>query len=105
MNPVFGLFVVVVIEMALGIAVWARNPRRPLNRWFAAFAVNIAIWGAGVGLRRIVSDPAVALIVLRVTFAAGTLIPVTFLQFGRVFPRPSARWTRFDQAVTVAGLF
>jgi PAS domain S-box-containing protein len=104
-NPVFGLFVVAGLEVALAILVLARNPRRPVNRWFAALAAVIAAWATGVALRRLVSDPATAILVLRTTFAAGTLTAVTFFHFVHVFPRPSAVRSRFGQVLTVVGLF
>ena len=45
MTPIVGLFLVALIEVALGIAVWVRNPSRPVNRWFATFATTLAVWG------------------------------------------------------------
>jgi PAS domain S-box-containing protein len=104
-NPIHGLFVVALLEVALAVLVLARSPQRPVNRWFAVLAVNIAAWATGVALRRIVTDPNVGLLVLRSTFAAGTLTPVTFFHFVRVFPRPAATSPRFGEVLTVAGLF
>jgi PAS domain S-box-containing protein len=104
-NAIYGLFLVALLETVLGVIVLVRSPHRPVNRWFAAFAVNIAVWGTGVALRRVVSDPMVALLVLRTTFAAGTLTPVTFFHFVRVFPRPATTNPRFGEILTVAGLF
>ena len=43
MTPIVGLFVVALIEIALAGAVWLRNPRRPVNRWFATFAMTLAL--------------------------------------------------------------
>jgi PAS domain S-box-containing protein len=105
MDPIFGLFVVALLELSLGAAVLLRNPRRSLNRWFAAFAVSLALWGSLVGTRRSLEDPATVLTVLRFLFAAASLIPVTFFQFSLVFPQPGRRGSRLTQTVTLVGLF
>jgi hypothetical protein len=52
MTPIVGLFLVALIEIALAVVVWVRNPGRPVNRWFAAFATTLAVWGTLVGVRR-----------------------------------------------------
>ena len=89
MTPIVGLFLVALIEIALGIVVWMRNPRRSVNRWFAAFATTLAVWGTLVGVRRSLEDPAVVLAVVRILWATAALIPVTFAHFAVVFPRPA----------------
>ena len=43
MTPIAGLFLVALIELTLGLVVWLRNPGRPVNRWFAAFATTLAV--------------------------------------------------------------
>jgi PAS domain S-box-containing protein len=104
-TPILGLFAVALIELGLAVAVWVRGPRRDVNRWFAAFATTLALWGALVGLRRSFSDPALILTTMRVLFAAAALMPLTFLQFAAVFPRPAWRRHTLRQAASLAGLF
>ena len=105
MTPIVGLFVVALIEIALAVAVWLRNPRRPVNRWFATFAMTLALWGTLVGVRRSLGDPAVVLGVVRVLFAVAALVPVTFTHFAVVFPRRAGRRPALAQMLTFLGLF
>jgi PAS domain S-box-containing protein len=104
-SPLVGLFVVGLVEVALGLLVWLRNPGRSVNRWFAAFATTMGVWTILVGLRRSLDDPAAILFAVRVLWASAALIPVTFLQFAVVFPRPLAGRTTLPQAATFLGLF
>lgn len=105
MTPILGLFVVSLVEIGLAILVWARNPARAVNRWFAAFATALAIWGLLVGTRRSLPDPGAVLVAVRVLWATAALIPVTFLHFAVAFPRPAPRRPPLTQAATVVGLF
>jgi PAS domain S-box-containing protein len=105
MKAILGLFVVALVELALAALVWRRNPRHPVNRWFAAFATTVAIWATLVGARRSLADPAAILIVVRVLYAATALIPVAFFHFASVFPRPGRLKPPLMQAVTLVGLF
>jgi PAS domain S-box-containing protein len=105
MTPIVGLFVVALIEVALGAVVWLRNPGRSVNRWFAAFATTLAVWGTLVGVRRSLEDPVVVLAVVRVLWATAALIPVTFAHFAVVFPRPAERRPLLTPVVTFLGLF
>ena len=76
-----------------------------MNRWFAAFATTLAVWGTLVGVCRSLADPAVVLIVVRVLWATAALVPVTFAHFAVVFPRPAARRPLLRPVVTFLGLF
>jgi PAS domain S-box-containing protein len=105
MTPIVGLFLVALIEIALGVVVWLRNPRRSVNRWFAAFATTLAVWGTLVGVRRSLADPVVVLAVVRILWATAALIPVTFAHFAVVFPRPAGRRPMLTPGVTFLGLF
>ena len=49
MTPIVGLFLVALIEVRAGRSCVARNPSRAVNRWFAAFATTLAVWGTLVG--------------------------------------------------------
>jgi PAS domain S-box-containing protein len=105
MTPIVGLFLVALIEIGLGIVVWLHNPRRSVNRWFAAFATTLAVWGTLVGVRRSLEDPAVVLAVVRILWATAALIPVTFAHFAVVFPRPAGRRSLLTPVVSFLGLF
>jgi hypothetical protein len=105
MTPIVGLFLVALIEVALAGVVWLRNPTRAVNRWFATFAMTLAVWGTLVGVRRSLSDPVVVLGVVRVLFAVAALVPVTFTHFAVVFPRPAVRRPAMAQMLTFLGLF
>ena len=105
MTPIVGLFLVALVEVALALVVWVRNPRRAVNRWFATFAMTLAVWGTLVGVRRSLVEPVVVLAVVRVLFGAAALVPVTFAHFAVVFPRPAARRPALAQVVTFLGLF
>jgi PAS domain S-box-containing protein len=105
MTPIVGLFLVALIEVALAVVVWVRNPGRAVNRWFAAFATTLAVWGTLVGVRRSLADPVVVLAVVRVLWATAALVPVTFAHFAVVFPRPAARRPVLAPVATFFGLF
>jgi PAS domain S-box-containing protein len=105
MNPAIGLFAVAAIEIALGVLVWARGPRRPVNRWLTVIALTLAAWSALVGLRRLLTDPALVLIVLRLLFAFVALVPVSFLHFATFFPNPSQARPRLTRVVGLLGIF
>jgi PAS domain S-box-containing protein len=105
MMPIVGLCIVVGIELGLAVAVLARNPRRAVNRWFAAYTGALAAWGTVNALFRLLPDPAVNLIVARAAFAAASLIAVTFFRFATVFPHRQPGSPGVLQAVTLTGLF
>ena len=88
MTPIVGVFLVALIEIALGVVVWLRNPGRSVNRWFAAFATTLAVWGTLVGVRRSLEDPVVVLAVVRVLWADGGADPGHVRPLRRRLPAP-----------------
>jgi len=76
-----------------------------VNQWFAAFTASVAAWAVLLAARRLSSDPAAILVMVRATFAAASLIPLTFFRFATVFPQPGLVTPAIVQAVTVLGLF
>jgi PAS domain S-box-containing protein len=98
-------FLVGLVEAALGAAVLVRNPRQPVNRWFAAFAASLAAWSVLVGLARVVESPALDLVRSRAVFAAASLVPLTFFRFAALFPNPGGSQPWLAQTVSVIGLF
>ncbi len=105
LNPILGLFIVAAVESMLAAMVLAQSPKRPVNRWFAAFATSLATWAMLIGVRRLLQDPAVILTTVRLLFAVAALIPVTFFRFAMVFPRSGPEPPALVQAVTLCGLF
>jgi PAS domain S-box-containing protein len=105
MSPIVGLFLVALAEITLAILVWRRNPSRSVNRWFAALSTTLAVWGTLVGVRRSLPDPTVVLTAVRILWATAALVPVAFLQFAVVFPRPAPRRPPLTQAAALLGLF
>lgn len=103
MVPVLGLLGVVAAELALAGVVLARNPSRPVHRWFAAFTGAVASWGLVNGLFRLVRAAPVNLLLARGAFAAAALIAVTFFRFARVFPHAAPAGPA-GRAVTAVGL-
>jgi PAS domain S-box-containing protein len=100
-----GLFVVALTELGLAAAVLARNPHRPVNRWFAGYATALAAWGAVNGVFLLIANPPVNLVLSRAAFAAAALIAVTFCRFAGVFPHARLSRGRLEQAMTLIGLF
>ena len=105
MIPILGLFAIALIELGLAAAVLARNPHRPVNRWFAAYTAALAAWAIVNGTFRLTVDSPSNLIVARTAFAAAALIAVTVLRFAAVFPHPVAAPHRLMQLTTLIGLF
>ncbi len=105
MIPILGLFAVALIEVALAVVVLARDRHRPGIRWFAAYAVALAAWGAVNGAFLLIANPPVNLILSRAAFAAAAFIALTFSRFAAVFPRPDMARPRIEQAITMISLF
>ncbi len=71
MTPIVGLFLVALVEVALAIVVWVRNPgsrREPVVR---GVRDDLAVWGTLVGIRRSLVEPVVVLAVVRVLCGDG----------------------------------
>src|SRR5207248_11490895 len=82
------LFIVAVIAFVLGMFVWRSRPANQINRSFAAFTLLVALWVRGVAsfYTGINLD-----LWARLTFAAASFLPSTFLAFARHYPDTS-RW-------------
>src|SRR5207244_11848273 len=78
------LFLIGTLNLAIGIYVFYRSPRKPLNRSFTFLAVTLTAWTLALALGRLYPD--VYLQALPVAFAAGTLVPVGILVFVACFP-------------------
>ena len=85
--PFVPLVALVALLLGLAAFVWRAQPSSAINRWFATFTLFVALWVTGItGLQGGAHLDAWA----RVTFAAATLIPASFLSFMRVYPTPSS---------------
>ena len=73
------LLLIGTLNLAIGIYVFYRSPRNPLNRSFTFLAVTLTAWTLALALGRLYPD--VYLQALRVAFAAGTLVPVGIVVF------------------------
>jgi len=78
------LFLIGTLNLAIGIYVFHRSPRNPLNRSFTFLAVTLTAWTLALALGRLYPDVYVQ--ALRVAFAAGTLVPVGIVVFVERFP-------------------
>src|SRR5712691_788886 len=78
------LLLIGTLNLTIGIYVFYRSPRNPLNRSFTFLAVTLTAWTLALALGRLYPD--VYLQALRVAFAAGTLVPVGIVVFVERFP-------------------
>ncbi len=75
-------------NLGLGVAVWARDVKGQIHRYFALFSFSIATWTLSNGFLSIELDPTSAILWGRLAFASASLIPASFLLFAGVFPTP-----------------
>jgi len=80
------LLLIGILNLAIGIYVFYRSPRNPLNRSFTFLAVTLTGWTLALAIGRLYPDVYVQ--ALRVAFAAGTLVPVGIVIFVERFPVP-----------------
>ena len=77
---------VACLHVALSAFVYRANPTSPINRWFAAYTVSLAAWTVGIAT---VYSVAPAWFGGRLSFAAASLIPATFLELVDHYPSRS----------------
>lgn len=95
-----------VINWGLGVFVLSRNPRSPLHRFFAVFALSVGGWSVGSSLVNLIAEETLALRVLRACYVAAALVPTFFLHFTLVLtqrPALQRRWLR--PAYGISGVF
>src|SRR6266571_1860282 len=84
------LYLAALILAALGLFVFRAQPRSAWHRWFAVHTLLLIIWTLAIaGVHGTSSLEFWG----RLTFAATSLVPPTFLAFSRNFPSP-APWLR-----------
>lgn len=70
----------------VGLAIYFNNPNSPINKFFTAFVFSSATWQLFLLLGDLTSDPAQALLMLRIAIAVGTPFGLFFLVFCDIFP-------------------
>ena len=79
-------YVVAALVLGLALVVWHARPTSPTNCLFGIFTLVIAVWVFGIASMQSVANLHFA---ARLTFAAASLIPPTFLAFVQYYPTPS----------------
>ena len=80
------LYLVACLVLGLALLVWWARPDSATNRLFGVFTLVIAVWAFGIAFMQSGTNLGFA---ARLTFAAASLIPPTFLAFVSYYPKPS----------------
>ena len=82
LNP-FGIIgiIIAITSISIGFLVFLYDRKNRTNQIWLAFAVSIAIWGAGSYLISITQDQALSLVLWRITYVGVILIPFLFISF------------------------
>src|SRR3989442_1890003 len=81
-------YLVSALVMGLALLVWRARPATPTSRLFGVFTLVIAVWVLGIATMQSAVNLDFA---ARLTFAAASLIPPTFLTFVQYYPTAS-KW-------------
>src|SRR6266850_3720134 len=84
------LYLNALVLAALALFVFRSKPKSTSHRWFATHTVLLTIWT--IAIARVHAESSLEFWG-RLTFAATSLVPPTFLAFSRNFPSP-APWLR-----------
>jgi PAS domain S-box-containing protein len=82
----FSHYLVAALVLGLALVVWRARPNSATNCLFGVFTLVIAVWVFGIASMQSAVNLALA---ARLTFAAASLIPPTFLAFVQYYPTPS----------------
>jgi len=77
---------VAVANLGLGAAIWLRDPRGAIHRYFGLFSVSVAAWTVSNGLVSTYAGTEWGFVWARLAFASASIIPISFLFFSSVFP-------------------
>lgn len=66
--------------------VYERDRRNPINRLFALFVLFVAAWALAILLFRVVSDPALALLLIELSYVSALFLAFCFYRFASLFP-------------------
>ena len=93
---------IAVLNLWIGLYVFWKNPRAPLNRSFALTAVAIALWSGALAYRHL--DPDSYQTAIRLAFAAASLVPLGVVAFVDTFlvTEPRYRWLKLSVLTLVA---
>lgn len=80
------IVVAAIANLGLGIFVFLKGPRNPINRHFTFFSVSVAAWTLSNGLVSSYAGTEWGYVWARFAFAFASLIPVAFLWFADAFP-------------------
>src|SRR2546428_11161682 len=83
--------------MGLALLVWRARPASATNRLFGVFTLVIAAWALGIATMQSAANLDFA---ARLTFAAASLIPPTFLTFVQYYPTAS-KWRRHNLGLSL----
>ena len=73
-------------NLALSVLVFARNPQNLVNRLFSLSVFFVAVWIFANGMLHTFADTSTGITWGRITFAAASLIPSSFVAFALAFP-------------------
>src|SRR5689334_3410588 len=73
------LISIALLNLAIGISVYRRNPVAALNRSFACTALAVGLWTAALAWGRL--QPSSFGIAIRAAFSAGSFVPLGVLYF------------------------
>jgi PAS domain S-box-containing protein len=80
------LLLIAVLNLALGVYIFLRNPQGTMNRSFAFFASSLSLWTAALAFGRLY--PAYYVPALQLAFAAGSLSAMGVVMFVKALPVP-----------------
>ena len=93
------LIISTLANLGIGTYVLAKGVRKTVNRFLALFIYNLAIWSLFNVLVSISRDAEWVKIFGHWCFAAGILIPITFLCFAIVFPSPPPEGRKLNYGI------
>ncbi|MDD2890343.1 MAG: histidine kinase N-terminal 7TM domain-containing protein [bacterium] len=80
-------FIAGVINFILGVYVYCKNPRHPLNRIFALFAFSLALWGISEFGHRIANNPETAILWIKAGGFGWCFMVGFYIHFALLFAR------------------
>ena len=70
-----------LMNLAIGLYVYSRNPRKQTNILFALFSLTVSGWSVGSFFVNVITNPNTALFVLRFNYLFGVWLPSLYLHF------------------------
>jgi hypothetical protein len=81
-----------LLNLGIGLSVYGRNQRAPLNRSFCCTALAVALWTAALAWGRL--QPLAFETAIRAAFSAGSLVPLGVIYFVEHFGTAENRNSR-----------